>query len=266
MRKIIAQTNCIGENFDVVIQEPDFQYASSRTSIFGEGNSPHGASEVLGCGSGFPITSALNDALQGSALVGGLLKVGGMYCGMTVYHFLDNSQELGSASDEKDKSVPLNPMRRLKESGVQAFVQPWEGTGGGGQHVQAPIYSASGSRLSSMKYQGVEDLHCIMDWALVDLPDYAGLTNCYVDQSGEIEAGDPVRTIDSSVTDYGGRSVNILMEGGVLCKGRTSGIPCLMSLPDDSDVGLVFRVSMEGDAIRKFPHRYTLPHFRFPEQ
>ena len=96
MRTAIKKTCCLNTaNFEVVVEKgPDLRFTASSADL--RGNHPLEIPGVPGCASGFPILSHLETSPLGSALVGGLLRVGTIYCGMTVYHFLEEPQDLPS--------------------------------------------------------------------------------------------------------------------------------------------------------------------------
>jgi len=152
-------------------------------------------------------------------------------------------------------------------SDVEVYLQPWtqlETTIAevvGGEPIQMRIRSTSGTRLSEFPYYqpgntslelgdlDAEDIRCIMDWALVDLGEIPLLSNSYADKhDGDFQ----LKTVRTT-TDPGDKAVDILVEGGVYCKGVASGIPCLLGLQNTRGYGLAFMISTDSELRELFP-------------
>jgi len=289
MRRAVEKSGCINyQNFDVVVEKgPDLRYTAGQRIHPEHELHPLKAPSLPEYSTGFPFQSYRENNLLGAALVGGVVRIGGQLCGLTVFHFLKESYKRddtvardehgpeSSASGKSSDTSTLNsvlttntigePSVDTSLSGTEIFLQPWNQLGSNAAErrgIQMKIHSASGTRLGILPYcqsrdafRGsgdlAEDMHCIMDWALVDLGDVPLFSNRYVDTQDGGAMGQ-VKTVGCT-TDPQDKAVDILIKGEVYCKGLVSGIPCLLGLQNARGYGITFMVSTDRELCELTP-------------
>ncbi|KAF8537288.1 hypothetical protein BDD12DRAFT_807067 [Trichophaea hybrida] len=279
MSKAIKNSGCINHQiFDVKIEKgPDLRYTAEQRIRLEHENHSLSIPDLSSCASGFPIRSFHKNKLLGLALIGGVLWIDGKLWGLTVFHFLkepqkkdgimtESEREPGSSTSGENSEVSsLNSVSTMATdetsspnpplSDIDISLQPWAQTETEGKPIQLiRICWASGTRLSKWPYYqprdtstesgdfGIENIRCIMDWALVDLGDIPIRSNRYVNRDDELK-------IIRSTTDPGDKRVDILVNGKVYCEGCVSGNPCLLGLQDTGGYGLAFMVSTDQEGI-----------------